>query len=272
MDSIDLKSVNSHFEFGANWKSYARTIDGERERLSFADLEKLAGGRLDSRSFLDIGCGSGLSSLSAARLGISRLYAIDIDPDSVSTTRELLESRDVRVPKSITVDSVFDLTPDRVGKFDVVYSWGVLHHTGSMWEAIDKACALVADSGQFMLAIYLRTPFCGMWRWEKRLYTASPAPVKWIIERSYLLLSVLRKLLTGRNPFAYAREYARNRGMSWIHDIRDWVGGYPYESASTEAIVSFVEARGFRLERSFGTTPDFGLFGTHCGEWSFRKT
>lgn len=272
MSAPDLKSAESHFKFGENWRSYARTIDAERERSSVDSLQELVGGRLDSRTFLDIGCGSGLSSLSAARLGIARLHAVDIDPDSAATTRELLESRGVDVPRVIAVASVFDLSPETAGRFDVVYSWGVLHHTGSMWEAIEKASRLVAPGGQLIIAIYLKTAFCGVWRWEKRLYTNSPRPVRWAIERTYLALAALRLLLSGKNPIKFAREYAQTRGMSWTHDIRDWVGGYPYESASSEDVVAFIEQRGFRLERAFHTTAGFGLLGTHCGEWAFRKT
>jgi 2-polyprenyl-6-hydroxyphenyl methylase/3-demethylubiquinone-9 3-methyltransferase len=96
--------------------------------------------------------------------------------------------------------------------------------------------------------------------------------VKWLIERTYLVLSAVRKLLGGTNPFRYAREYARGRGMSWSHDIRDWVGGYPYESVNSEELIRYVERRGFTLERSFDTVPGTGLFGTGCGEWTFRRT
>lgn len=272
MTDVDLTKVDNHFEFGRNWRDFARSIDGAREQFSLDCLQRLTGGRLDGKSFLDIGCGSGLSALSAVRLGVARLHAIDIDAASVETTRALLESRKMQGVTSTHVDSVFALTPQRVGRFDVVHSWGVLHHTGNMWLAIDRAIDLVAEDGRLILALYLKTPFCAAWRLEKRLYTVSPAPMKWLLERTYLLLSAVRKLLGGTNPFRYAKEYARSRGMSWIHDIRDWVGGYPYESVDSEELVRYVERRGFRLERSYDTVPRTGLFGTSCGEWTFRRT
>lgn len=271
MPNEDLKSVESHFEFGANWQDFARSIDSDQERASLECLEKLTGGRLDGLSFLDIGCGSGLSALSAIRLGIARLHAIDIDQNSVNTTRSLLASRHVEVPMTIEVANVFNLTPEAIGKFDVVHSWGVLHHTGSMWEAIDRAMALVADGGAFILAIYLKTPFCGFWRVEKRFYTKSPEFVRWTIDRTYLVLLSTAFLLQGKNPVAYGRDYKKRRGMSWMHDIRDWNGGYPYESATSEEIISYVERRGFKLERSFNTKPGRGVFGTGNGQWTFRK-
>jgi 2-polyprenyl-6-hydroxyphenyl methylase/3-demethylubiquinone-9 3-methyltransferase len=269
MGAEELKAVESHFEFGANWQSFAREIDAEKEDGSLDGLGKLTGGRLDGLTFLDIGCGSGLSALSAIRLGISRLHAIDIDADSVNTTRSVLASRAAGVPATIEVASVFDLRPEN-GTFDVVHSWGVLHHTGSMWEAIDRATALVSDGGVFLLAIYLKTPFCGFWRREKRMYTASPRAIRSVLDWIYTVLVALRQALRGRNPFTFMRTYAP-RGMSWMHDARDWLGGYPYESASSEEIIAYVGRRGFALERAINTDPGIGVFGSHCGEWAFRK-
>ncbi|MFX8620485.1 50S ribosomal protein L11 methyltransferase, partial [Acinetobacter baumannii] len=45
------------------------------------------------RSFLDIGCGSGLHALAAMRLGVARVVGVDIDPNSAATARHVLSER-----------------------------------------------------------------------------------------------------------------------------------------------------------------------------------
>jgi len=58
-----------------------------------------------------------------------------------------------------------------LGKFEVVYSWGVLHHTGAMWQALEQAAIPVADGGRLFLAIYNdQEGKSNRWRMVKRLY------------------------------------------------------------------------------------------------------
>jgi 2-polyprenyl-6-hydroxyphenyl methylase/3-demethylubiquinone-9 3-methyltransferase len=176
MSENDLRDVGSHFSFGKNWASYASLIDeaaideSKKGMLKLVPAEDFRG-----RSFLDIGCGSGVHALAAAALGVNRIMAVDIDPDSVDTTRAVLSSRQITVPWQAEQTSVFDLDPVRHGKFDIVYSWGVLHHTGDMWEACKKASALVAPRGLFAFALYRSTYLDAVWNLEKRWYsTATP--------------------------------------------------------------------------------------------------
>jgi len=156
---MNLKDREGHFEFGANWREYAKTIDKNRIDLATAGLKKLFPEGIAGKSFLDIGCGSGLHALAALSLGASSVLAIDIDENSVGTTREVLKKYAPDKKWDAKITSVFDTSPDALGTFDVVYSWGVLHHTGNMWHAIEKAAALVGTGGQFSLAIYAKTPF-----------------------------------------------------------------------------------------------------------------
>ncbi|MGH7073375.1 MAG: class I SAM-dependent methyltransferase, partial [Stellaceae bacterium] len=227
---------------------------------------------ISGRTFLDIGCGSGLSSLAALRLGATRVLATDIDENSVKTTRSVLSRYAPNGNWSVMECSVFELTPDDE-RFDVVYSWGVLHHTGAMWDAIARAAALVSEGGTLVIAIYRKTPLCGIWRIEKSIYSRLPYPLQTPIRLSYTALFSLGLLASGRNPVTYAREYVLKRGMRWQIDIHDWLGGYPYESAAADDIERFLNDRGFpHIDFHLASNVRLGgLFGSGCDEYSAKR-
>jgi predicted RNA methylase len=266
----NLLEFESHFSFGENWAQYAQKIDERRIEEAERSLIRLLGGRewIEGKTFLDIGCGSGLFSLAAVRLGCKRLLAVDLDPNSVETTRRTLERY---APAGANWDckriSVFDLDPAHVGTFEVVYSWGVLHHTG----AIEKASTVVATKGTLALALYGKTPFCGLWRIEKRIYSRSPKWVQRVIEHVYHVAVAARLALKGESLKKRRETYFQQRGMDMYHDTRDWLGGYPYESISPHEAMTFLHKLGFAPIRSF-VSPCIGLLGAGCDEYSFTKS
>jgi predicted RNA methylase len=270
----NLLEFESHFSFGENWAQYAQKIDERRIEEAERSLIRLLGGRewIEGKTFLDIGCGSGLFSLAAVRLGCKRLLAVDLDPNSVETTRKTLERY---APAGANWDcqriSVFDLDPAHVGKFEVVYSWGVLHHTGAMYKAIEKASTVVAPKGTLALALYGKTPFCGLWRIEKRIYSRSPKWVQRVIEHVYHVAVAARLALKGESLKKRRETYFQQRGMDMYHDTRDWLGGYPYESISPQEAMTFLHKLGFAPIRSF-VSPCIGLLGAGCDEYSFTKS
>lgn len=270
--------VNTHFGFGDNWADYARHLDQTRIAQAVADLTRLLPpDQIKGKTFLDIGCGSGLHSLAALKMGASSVTAVDFDPNSVATTRAVLEKY-TDAPESFSVQQVNILapgessTPLQKKSYDVVYSWGVLHHTGDQWTAIANAASMVKSGGTFIIAIYKKTPLCGFWRIEKKIYTALPVWLRPVIDYPFALLLLLRRAVGGENPVTYVRNYHQARGMRFMNDIKDWLGGYPYESASAEEIKIFVENLGFTQEESFNTTPSkFGaVFGSTCAEYRFK--
>lgn len=268
----NLKDVREHFEFGQNWSEFSHLINEKRIEQAETSLVKLVDpARLKGGSFLDIGCGSGLFSLAALNRGVKRLVAVDIDENSVKTTRKVLTSFSKNTDWRCEEISVFDLDPKKEGTFDVVYSWGVLHHTGAMFEAIEKASKFVKDDGVFALSLYKKTPFCGMWTKIKRFYTKSPSVIQKLIFYAYFGAHCLRRMLAGESPLKYIKEYHQKRGMSFSHDAHDWLGGYPYESISPEEMRAFVENFGFEVEREFVTERSIGLFGAPCDEYVLRK-
>jgi SAM-dependent methyltransferase len=277
MTSLTL--VDSHFRFGENWAEFAQSIDATRIDQAERDLARLLGTRdLTGLRFLDIGSGSGLHSLAALRLGASCVTAIDLDPQSVATTRRLLTEFATGMPWTAELRSVFELEPHNFGRFDIVYSWGVLHHTGAMREAIRKAAALVGDGGRLGVALYGRTALCGFWRAEKRLYSRSPKALQSVMRglyvTAYRLVQWARAARRGRRfDFReYASKYHERRGMNFHNDVHDWLGGYPYESIAPHELRTFLRELGFSETRSFiqpGRRD--GLLGAGCDEYVFER-
>jgi SAM-dependent methyltransferase len=260
------------FAFGENWQSFLKTVtaasiaEAERGLLRLLPAELIKG-----RRFLDIGCGSGLSMLAAARLGAGAVHGIDVDAHSVAAARRLL-SENLTGGWSVERKDVFDLSPERDGRYDIVYSWGVLHHTGDMWRAIERAAAMVAPGGWLVVALYRRTPLCRLWSFEKRFYARAPAPVQSALRRAFAGIYVAALMASGRNPRRYIAQYKTARGMDWRHDLHDWLGGYPYESAAPPEVTARLERLGFTLERVFEhAAASFGLFGSHCDEFVARR-
>jgi SAM-dependent methyltransferase len=272
MASDNLKLAESHFSFGENWLGYASQVDepaivaAEEGLLKLFPRETLAGARM-----LDIGCGSGVHALAALRLGATALAAIDIDPNSVKAATRLLEDAPPSVKKDIRVLSIFDAEPEELGLFDIVYSWGVLHHSGAMWEAVERASRFVRPGGLFGLALYEKRPTCGFWTVEKKFYSRAPGLVQKAIRGLYKGAFYAGLIATGRSPFSYVRSYKSKRGMSFHHDVHDWLGGYPYESATIEEVRSRLRDWGFEIVRLHPATPGFGLFGTGCAEFTLRR-
>ncbi|MCD6679528.1 MAG: class I SAM-dependent methyltransferase [Burkholderiaceae bacterium] len=271
-----LLSADSHFAFGKNWLDYAQKIDEQKIGQAVSDLHRLSGrNSFDGLTFLDIGCGSGLHALAAIRMGALRVVGVDIDTDSVEASRGTLARFAPEADARFECVSVFSMSPEAFGGFDLVYSWGVLHHTGDMYRALTVAAHLVRPGGGLMVALYKKTPFCGMWRVIKRWYSSASPDSQRRARRVRLGLQRLISRLKGRNLNAYVRNYGENRGMDFANDVHDWMGGYPYESISPEDCRAFFGELGFRLEREFVQKPGRylpGLLGSGCDEYAFTRS
>jgi 2-polyprenyl-6-hydroxyphenyl methylase/3-demethylubiquinone-9 3-methyltransferase len=265
---------HERFEFGRNWRHFLRVIDEPRiRRAEQALVSMLRQPSLANLSFLDIGCGSGLSSLAARRLG-ARVHSFDFDPDSAWCTEEL-RRRYFPGDAGWTVErgSVLDDSYMRsLGTFDIVYSWGVLHHTGHMWDAVAAASNAVAPDGKLFLALYNDLGSRSRrWRAIKHTYNALPRALRpWFVALAIApqeFKNFVRPLVKGR-PFEYLRSWTRydERGMSRWRDAVDWVGGYPYEVATPEQVFDFCTARGFAL-----TALKCGGVGLGCNEFVFDR-
>ena len=272
MPTDDLKDASTHFAFGKNWASYARLIgDAEIEEARKGLTKLVPAEDLAGRSFLDIGCGSGLHALAAGSCGVGHILAVDVDADSVATTREVLQRRQVPVPWKAEKISVFDLDPAEQGTFDVVYSWGVLHHTGAMVEAITKAARMTRPGGLFAFALYRSTRSDRLWIAEKKWY-AHAAPALQKMARGIYIAAFAAAFTARRGNFRrHVANYRSSRGMDWYHDVHDWLGGYPYEAILAPDVEILMRKLGFEPVRVFARPMTTGLLGSGCDEYVYRR-
>ena len=265
-DPSDLR-----FEFGKNWAQYLALVNRARIAQAEESLRtKLGVERLDGVRFLDIGSGSGLFSLAAARLG-AKVAAFDYDPVSVAVSREIQrrfpDGHDgFPVARGSILDEAFVAG---LGQFDCVYSWGVLHHTGDMWRAIDAASSRVVPGGRLFIAIYNDQGLISdFWKRVKRLYCSGPVG-RWLVIPTFfaffMLAGLAGDLLRRRNPLLRYTAYWKQRGMSRFRDWIDWLGGYPFEVARPSEIFNRLRSAGFELE-ALETSLSSG-----CNEFVFRR-
>ncbi len=265
----------ARFEFGENWSRFLALLNEDRINEAERSLQNMLGVEsLEGKSFIDIGSGSGLFSLAARRLG-ARVHSFDFDPKSVACAKELKRRFFVSDP-NWTINEASALDKDylsTLGQFDIVYSWGVLHHTGQMWQALENVVELVKPDGKLFIAIYNDTGSqAARWNGIKKTYNNLPR----ILRSPFAALMILpdeaknfAKAMLSFRPGEYIKtwtQYDRSRGMNRWRDIIDWVGGYPYEVATPDEIFDFYHERGFDLGKM-----RCGHVGLGCNEFVFTK-
>lgn len=245
--------VQRGFEFGKNWSRFLESINSVRILEAEQSLrEMLEINTLQGKRFLDIGSGSGLFSLAARRLG-AQVHSFDFDPQSAACTAELKRryfpnDDNWTITQGSVLDEEYMLS---LGQFDVVYSWGVLHHTGAMRQAMQNARLAVAAGGQLFIAIYNDQGWRSIyWTKIKRLYNLLPKLGRFIMVGVYFVtiwgMKLVRDSLVGKPLYSW-KKYVKKRGMSPWRDAVDWVGGYPFEVAKPEEIFHFYRDRGFTM-------------------------
>lgn len=239
------------FSFGRNWMKYLSRLDETQLAHARRSLvQSLGFVNLTDKTFIDAGCGSGIFSLSALRLGAAHVTSIDVDPGSIECARYLRQREardhawDIRQGSLLSPELVSQIEPA-----DVVYSWGVLHHTGAMWEAVANTMRLVRPGGLFCLGLYRQPGRVDAHMALKRSYNSLPTALRPVLCGLYYGLLVARESWAARvTPASYVAQYGRrSRGMSLWRDVEDWLGGLPCEFATPAEVEAFAGAHGFEL-------------------------
>jgi SAM-dependent methyltransferase len=237
------------FSFGRNWEDYVDQVTGDDVASAMADIvEWLGQNAVRGKTVLDIGCGSGIHSLAFRRLGAHSVRSFDYDSHSVDAALRFVNLEGEPPDWVVTPGSILDRQfVGSLGRFDIVYSWGVLHHTGAMWRAMDAAGRLVHPGGHLWVSLYAKGPRYPHDLATKRRYNASPPPLKRLMVWRQILRAMSWRLRHFKNPLAWNQKVGR--GMDVYHDIVDWLGGLPYEVAGENEVLGFYRRRGFILER-----------------------
>lgn len=256
MTSQIITDPKERFQFGKNWSNFLKHLNEERILEAEKSLQqKLGLESLKGKTFLDIGSGSGLFSLAAYRLG-AIVSSFDYDQDSVNCTKYLKEKY-ASNDKNWTVQQGSVLNKEFLRQFekvDILYSWGVLHHTGHMYQAFENVAGLVANNGCLFISIYNdQGGASNRWKWIKKKYNSTNAVIKYFFVFYTIMKQwwkdFLADFLKSGNPYKSWITYGKNnRGMSAWYDIVDWVGGYPFEVAKPEEVFFFFKQKGFDLQ------------------------
>ncbi len=268
-----LAKQELRFNFGKNWRRFITNLTEEQIIKAETSLKlMLKAETLAGKKFLDIGSGSGLFSLAAMRLGASYVRSFDHDMQSVHCALELkrrffADSNVWEIEQGSALDESYLKS---LGKFDIVYSWGVLHHTGNLQKALQNVLVPLETGGMLFISIYNdqgRTS--RIWTKIKRFYNALPRELRFtVLFPSFFVIygtNIAKSILRGHS-MNYWKTYGKDRGMSPWTDLVDWVGGYPFEVAKPDDLVEFYLSKGLELRRlkTMGG-------GRGCNEFVFQK-
>jgi SAM-dependent methyltransferase len=254
------------FSFGENWLAFLDSVSEESLQAARADVQKwLQPTDVANRTVLDVGSGSGIHSYCFHGLGARQLVSFDLDPRSVAATQHFWEQAGRPASWRVLTGSILDEDFLRsLGTYETVYAWGVLHHTGQLWKALDNACHLVAPGGCLWVSVYARGPLYPTQLALKQRYNRASRLGKRLILWREIAHLMRQRWRAGQNPLTWNQPVGR--GMTTYHDLVDWLGGLPYEVSDREETVDFCQARGLALDKD-QPAPQGG-----CSIYLFRRS
>lgn len=255
------------FDFGENWKNYSSRALNHNKIIEAREslLRLLSIKEIENKNIVDIGCGSGIFSIAFALLGTKRILGIDINKKSIEVSLKNLnffsQSFHLRQNIEFRLADILKSASIKNEKFDIVYSWGALHHTGDMYKALDAAISLMSNNGYLIIALYNKHWSSIAWKFIKYFYNISPYLIKKNLAYFfYPIIFTVKLMITGKNPLK------NDRGMDFYYNIIDWIGGYPYEYATKQEIENYLMRKGLVLLKFIPPSVPTG-----CNEFVFKK-
>ena len=275
-DAFETGLSGRESEFGKTWMPVLTALTVPQiyhaERSLAARLHM---DRLDRKSFLDIGSGSGLLSLAARRRG-AKVFSFDSDPQAVACARELRrryfpDDADWHIETGSVLDQDY---LKNLGTFDIVFAENVLNHTSTMMQALENVKPLVAVGGQLHLSIYNDyQEISDRWDRLKRTYKTLPRPAAFLFGLGLIARSEAKPALAHwrqRTLRHWLRSWVAYEdgtpGISRWHDWKEWLNAHPYERATVDDVVELYARHGFRL---ISTSPPRAIFD--CASFVFHR-
>jgi 2-polyprenyl-3-methyl-5-hydroxy-6-metoxy-1,4-benzoquinol methylase len=197
------------------WTKYLPKIEEQKNFLiKHIGLENIKG-----KTILDAGCGTGVAAVCFKLLGAKEVYGIDISEGALETARKLARQNKVKV--TFTKDNLLDLKLKK--KFDVIHSFGVLHHTADCRKSFDNLVKMLNPKGKFYIALYLKTPLTFLQQGARKFLRLFPKSF-WI-----KIAGMIKKLMSGKKK--------TKRGFDGEGDMLDWFF-VPYRTHHTPKEVS----------------------------------
>ncbi len=117
--------------------------------------------RYRNKKVLEIGVGLGADHQQFAEAD-AMLYGIDLTERAINHTVKRLET--FGLSSSLQVGDAEEL-PFEDGTFDLVFSWGVLHHTPNTRKSLDEVFRVLKPGGEAKIMIYHKYSFVGYMLW-----------------------------------------------------------------------------------------------------------
>jgi SAM-dependent methyltransferase len=193
MPSVDQSRTKS--AYGLQWNRF-RIIRPEEDRATFHTRTGLSAADLEGQVVLDAGCGMGRYLRIAAESSARLIIGLDLS-QAVLAARELTsDRRDVAIVRG-------DLLrlPFAAGRFDQIYSLGVLDHTPDPRQAFLELVKLLKPGGRIVIWVYPRERGLVEWIMNAQRAISTRLPVS-LLERLCHLMApiggVKRNLMASR--------------------------------------------------------------------------